>query len=55
MPTGGTVILDLVPIGGQTETTVQLVGVELHRVEPGPAPLTVDLTWSDVLVGEVPG
>jgi hypothetical protein len=55
VPTAGTVILDLVPVGDQTQTTVQLVDVELHRVEPGPEPITIDLTWSDVLVGEVPG
>jgi hypothetical protein len=50
------VILDVVPTGGnETETTVQLVGVELHRVQPGPAPITVNLTWSDVNVSPYPG
>jgi hypothetical protein len=55
-PQAGTVIIDIVPIDEfSAAATVQLVGVELYRVEPGPAPITVDLTWSDVTVGPVPG
>jgi hypothetical protein len=51
------VIVDVVPDGapGLALATVQLVGVELHRLQPGPAPLVVDVTWSDLLVGWYPG
>lgn len=56
LPTAGTVIIDLVPIDASlANATVQLVGVELHRAQPGPAPLVVDVTWTDVGVGWLPG
>lgn len=56
LPTAGTVIVDLQPTGGGLATaTVQLVDVELHRQQPGPAPLTVNVTWTDVIVGGIPG
>jgi hypothetical protein len=55
-PVSGAVIVDVVPDGaGLARATVQLVGVELYRVQPGPGPLVVDVTWSDVLVGWFPG
>jgi hypothetical protein len=56
LPTAGTVIVDVVPAGVDlAEATVQLVDVELHRLQPGPAPLVVNVTFSDVGVGWFPG
>lgn len=56
LPVAGMVIVDVVPDGaGQALATVQLVDVELHRLQPGPGPLVVNATWSDVSVGWFPG
>jgi hypothetical protein len=56
LPTAGTVIIDVVPLGpDQAEATVELVDVALHRVQPGPAPIVVNMTFSDVFVGWLPG
>jgi hypothetical protein len=56
LPTAGTVIIDVIPLGPMNaEATVQLVDVELHRVQPGPAPLVVNMTFTDVNVGWLPG
>jgi hypothetical protein len=55
-PQAGMVILDVTPFDEfSASATVQLVGVELRRDQPGPLPITVDLTWTDVIVGPVPG
>lgn len=56
LPTAGTVIIDVVPIDASSATaTAQLVDVELHRQQPGPAPIVVNVTWTDVNVGWLPG
>jgi hypothetical protein len=56
LPAAGTVIIDVFPLEGEiAHATVQLVDVELHRVQPGPAPIVVNATFSDVLVGWLPG
>lgn len=56
LPTAGTVIIDLVPTGdGFATATVELVDVELYRLQPGPAPIVVDFTFTDVGVGWLPG
>ncbi|MEM9460712.1 MAG: hypothetical protein AAGF11_41465 [Myxococcota bacterium] len=56
-PTGGTVVIDVVP--GEFElpvATVQLVDVVLARENyPGPAPITVNLAVTDITVGWLPG
>lgn len=55
-PAAGSVIIDIVPFGPMNaEATVQLVDVELQRVQPGPAPLVVNMTFTDVSVGWLPG
>lgn len=55
-PTAGTVILDVVPVDASSaNATAQLVDVELHRQQPGPAPIVVNVTWTDVSVGWLPG
>lgn len=56
LPTAGTVIVDVIPMGTEQATaTVELVDVELHRVQPGPASFTIDFTFTDVNVGWLPG
>ncbi|MCA9711682.1 MAG: hypothetical protein KDK70_37955 [Myxococcales bacterium] len=56
LPAAGTVIVDVVPDGiGTANATVELSGVELHRTQPGPAPITIDMTMTDVYVGWLPG
>lgn len=56
-PTSGTLIIDVVP--GEflyADATVELVDVVLAReTYPGPAPITVNLTLSDINVGWFPG
>jgi len=55
-PQSGTVIIDIVPVDEfSANATVQLVDVELHRVQPGPTSIVVNVTWTDVMVGPVPG
>lgn len=56
LPSAGTVIVDVVPTMGElAEATVELVDVELHRTPPGPAALVVSHTFSNVVVGWLPG
>lgn len=56
LPTAGTVILDVVPVDASSASaTAQLVDVELRRQQPGPAPIVVNVTWTDVNVGWLPG
>lgn len=56
LPNAGTVIIDVTPTGdGFANATVELVGVELFRQQPGPAPIVVDFTFTDVFVGWLPG
>jgi hypothetical protein len=56
LPSGGTVIVDVAPADFEQATaTVQLVDVVLHRVQPGPAPIVVNMTFTDVGVGWFPG
>jgi len=55
-PTAGMLIIDVVPVGPNfAEATVELVDVELHRLQPGPAPIVVSTTFAGVGVGPVPG
>lgn len=55
-PSAGTVIVDVIPTGdGFATATVELVDVELARVQPGPAPIVVNMTFSNVGVGWLPG
>lgn len=56
LPSAGTVIIDVTPTDfDQATATVQLVDVVLHRAQPGPAPIVVNMTFSDVIVGWLPG
>jgi len=56
LPNAGTVIVDVIPTGdGFANATVELVDVELQRLQPGPAPIVVDYTFTDVFVGWLPG
>jgi len=56
VPSAGMVIVDIVPDAMDTGTaTVELVDVVLHRTQPGPASITIDLTMADVYVGWLPG
>ncbi len=56
LPTGGMVIVDVVPDGfGNANATVELVAVQLDREQPGPDSLTINMTMSDVYVGWLPG
>lgn len=55
-PSSGTVIVDITSISAElADATVELVDVELHRVQPGPAPIVVNVTIPDVSVGWTPG
>lgn len=56
LPTAGTVIIDVTAIAEmQADATVELVDVELHREQPGPAPIVVNVTFPNVSVGWLPG
>lgn len=56
LPNAGMVIVDVTPDGaGFATATVELVDVELYRMQPGPAPIVVNFTFTDVGVGWLPG